>query len=237
MKGSVWTREPRRHPRETLSREHVVRAAVELLDEEGLAGLSMRKLAERLSAGATSIYWHVETKDDLLEYAIDEIYGEVDVPDAELAGWRSGVTLLAHSFRAAILRHPWLTEAAGGRPSIGPHAMSLSTRASALFRAAGFTGFELDHAAGALIAYVLGKGGTEAALRATVKASGKTLAEWADEVYMQATQAAKDDYPELSGRIESWRGIDTLEMLETSFTFGLECLLDGFEAHLQSGPP
>ena len=209
-----------------------MRAAVELLDQEGLAGLSMRKLADRLGAGATSIYWHVETKDDLLEYVIDESYGEVDAPDAELAGWRSGVILLAHSLRATILRHPWLPEVMSSRASIGPNAMSLSRRATDLFRSAGFTGFELDYAASALFSYVIGTSGTEAAWLATVKASGKTVSEWADEVYAQALEAAKDDYPELKHRIADWKNADLLQMRSASFTFGLECLLDGFAARL-----
>ena len=232
MRSSVWTRERRRPPRETLSREQVVRAAIELLDSEGLNGLSMRKLAERLSAGATSIYWHVETKDDLLEYVIDEIYGEVDVPDADLAGWRSGAILLAHSLRATILRHPWLPEAISSRISIGPNAMSLSRRATALSRSAGFTGFDLDHAAGALFSYVIGSTGSQAAWMATVKASGKTVNEWANEVYAQALEAAKDDYPEMKERIADWKDVDLLQMQSASFSFGLECLLDGFAARL-----
>lgn len=209
-----------------------MRAAVALLDEEGLAGLSMRKLADRLSAGATSLYWHVETKDDLLEYVIDEIYGEVDVPEPELAGWRSGVILLAHSLRATILRHPWLPEVISSRASLGPNAMSLSQRATALFRSAGFTGFELDHATSALISYVLGTTGAEAAWLATVKASGKTVGEWADEVYAQALEAAKDEYPEVRERIADWKDVDLLQMRSASFSFGLECLLDGFTARL-----
>ncbi|HEX6468090.1 MAG TPA: TetR/AcrR family transcriptional regulator C-terminal domain-containing protein [Streptosporangiaceae bacterium] len=232
MRSSVWVRERRRPARETLSRAQVVRAAVELLDEEGLAGLSMRKLADRLSAGATSIYWHVETKDDLLEYAIDEIYGEVDVPDPQLAGWRSGVTLFAHSLRATILRHPWFSEVASSRISIGPNAMSLSKRAGVLFRAAGFTGFELDHAQSALVSYVLGNAGSQAAWLATVKASGKTVTEWSEDAYEQVLQAADDDYPELRQRIAVWRSADPLQALEAAFTFGLECLLDGFEGRL-----
>ena len=232
MKSSVWTRERRRPSRETLSREHVVRGAIELLDQDGLAGLSMRKLADRLSAGATSIYWHVETKDDLLEYALDELYGEIDVPDPELAGWRSGVTLLAHSFRATILRHPWFPEVASSRVSIGPNAMSLSKRANALFSAAGFTGFDLEHAQSALFAYVLGAAGSEAAWLATVKASGKTVTEWSDEAYAQVLQATADDYPELRQRIADWRAADPLQIRESAFTFGLESLLDGFTTRL-----
>jgi AcrR family transcriptional regulator len=210
----------------------VVRAAVELLDEEGLAGLSMRKLAGRLSAGATSLYWYVETKDDLLEYVIDEIYGEVDVPDADLAGWRAGATLFAHSLRATILRHPWIPEAISTRANIGPNAMSLSSRSAALFRSAGFTDLNLEHAQSALLSYVLGNAGIQAAWLATVKASGKTVNEWTGEAYAQAIQAAKDEYPDLRRRMSEWADADPLQMQEASFTYGLECLLDGFEARL-----
>ena len=59
--------------------EQIVQTAMALLDQEGLAGLSMRKLAAKLGAGATSLYWYVETKDDLIDLLIDEIWGEVDV--------------------------------------------------------------------------------------------------------------------------------------------------------------
>src|SRR5262245_38091757 len=133
MTGSIWSRTRAEPPgRETLSREQIVRAAVDLLDEEGVAGLSMRKLAARLDAGATSLYWHVQTKDDLLDLVIDEAYGEVDVPDAELAGWRAGVTLFAHSLRATLLRHPWLPAVVYSKPNIGPNAMSVGSRGLAL---------------------------------------------------------------------------------------------------------
>src|SRR6185437_12593794 len=80
MTRSVWSRErPAAAPRETLSRGQIVQAAL-----------------EKLNAGATSLYWHVQTKDDLLELVADEVYSEIDVPEAELAGWRSAVTLFGH---------------------------------------------------------------------------------------------------------------------------------------------
>jgi predicted phage gp36 major capsid-like protein len=110
--------------------------------------------------------------------------------------------------------------------------MSLSQRATTLFRSAGFTGFDLDHAAAALFSYVIGATGSQAAWLATVKASGKTVSEWADEVYTQALEAAKDDYPELMQRIADWKDVDLLQMQSASFSFGLECLLDGFAARL-----
>ena len=63
MKDWIWTRERKASPaRETLSREQIVAAAMTILDTDGVAGLSMRKLAAKLDAGATSLYWHVPTK-------------------------------------------------------------------------------------------------------------------------------------------------------------------------------
>ena len=97
---------------------------METLDAEGLAGLSMRKLAAKLGSGATSLYWHVPTKDDLIDLLIDEVWGEIDVPDPGLAGWRSGALLFAHSLRSVVLRHPWLPEVMYTRPSMGPNAMT-----------------------------------------------------------------------------------------------------------------
>src|ERR1044072_8786066 len=109
MKDSIWTRERKAAPaRETLSRGQIVKTAMTILDEEGVAGLSMRKLGTRLAAGATSLYWYVDTKDDLVDLLIDEVWGEIDVPEPELAGWRSGALLFGHSLRSAVLRHPWL---------------------------------------------------------------------------------------------------------------------------------
>lgn len=205
---------------------------MELLDQEGPAGLSMRKLAVKLGAGATSIYWHVETKDDLLEFVIDEVFGEVDVPDPEVAGWRGGATLFAHSFRATILRHRWFPGVLGGRATIGPNALSLASRAMALLSAAGFTGFDLQYAVSSLIAYVLGTAGGEAAWRSAVNDSGKSTAEWVAEARGQAIEAAKRDYPELGEHIAQWTGTDPLAVHSANFAFGLDCLLDGFAARL-----
>ena len=76
MTDSIWARRRTAPPaRETLSTAQIVRTAIHLLDTEGVAGLSMRKLGARLDAGATSLYWHVQTKDDLLELVIDAVFG------------------------------------------------------------------------------------------------------------------------------------------------------------------
>ncbi|XIE79353.1 TetR/AcrR family transcriptional regulator [Streptomyces sp. SBR177] len=66
-----------------LDRERIVAASIRMLDEEGLAKLSMRRLATELNVTAMSLYWYVDTKDDILEYAIDTVYGEMDLVAVE----------------------------------------------------------------------------------------------------------------------------------------------------------
>jgi AcrR family transcriptional regulator len=234
MRASVWSRErPAAPPRETLSRGQIVQAALEMLDADGLAGLSMRKLGAKLNAGATSLYWHVQTKDDLLELVADEVYSEIDVPGAELAGWRSAVTLFGHSFRAAILRHPWFTEIATTTPSLGPNAISLSGRLYAVLRTAGFTGLDVDMAMGVVITYVLGVTSAETSWRAAIARSGQSMREWIDDATAKAVEVSRDN-AEIQESLRARRGADPELLQERMFTFGLECVLDGFAARVGS---
>src|SRR3954449_2777040 len=85
---SVWTR-PQRRQKEQLTRERIVAEAIRLLDDEGLEALSMRTLGQRLGAGATSLYRHVASKDELIELVADEVYGEIEVPEpSDPSSWR-----------------------------------------------------------------------------------------------------------------------------------------------------
>src|SRR5437868_5722680 len=93
-----WQRLPERNSRrrrEPISREAIVAAAITLLDREGLAALSMRRLAEELGAGAASLYWHVGSKDGLLDLVLDQLIGEGQVPDADPARWREQLKQVA----------------------------------------------------------------------------------------------------------------------------------------------
>src|SRR5690348_7113452 len=79
----IWMR-PTRQPqgqRPSLSREQIVRAAIELADDEGLEALTMRRLATKLGAGAMSLYWHIPNKEDLLDLMLDAAFGEVALPE------------------------------------------------------------------------------------------------------------------------------------------------------------
>lgn len=83
---SVWTEHRTSRGRRGsqpagLDRGRIVDAAVRLLDAEGLAKFSMRRLAAELDVTAMSIYWYIDTKDDLLELALDAAFGTLRLPD------------------------------------------------------------------------------------------------------------------------------------------------------------
>ncbi|MFI0480421.1 TetR/AcrR family transcriptional regulator [Actinomadura sp. 9N215] len=228
---SVWTRPERpRREQPTLSRDQIVDAALELLDAEGLAGLSMRRLGTRLNSGATSVYWHVANKDELLELVLDRVMAEVTVPppDGE-GGWRASATAYARGFRAMIHRHPWTVTLFGSRPMIGPNATRVLDEALVAFGAAGFTGFDLEYAWSLVVDYVIGAAGSEASWQRNQ--SGVTATDWI-EILGPYLARIGDDRPTLAAHIRGVWTNETGDVLEGRFDFGLACLLDGLEARM-----
>ncbi|WP_101788908.1 TetR/AcrR family transcriptional regulator [Nonomuraea indica] len=226
--SSVWLREPRQSARTSgRSREEIVRATLELLDAEGLDGLSMRKLGAKLSAGATSVYWYVENKDELLELAYDAIWGEISLPVPEEAGWRETSSTFAHSMRAVILAHPWMAALLGRLPALGPNALAMADLMRRSFRQAGFQGLDIDYANTTLTAYVFGMVIPEVAWQQTMGA------EEIDPKEMRETFArVAKDFPDLLDRLTEVNDLPARTVREISFDFGLVSVLDGLEARL-----
>ena len=134
-----WQRLPDRPARRRapIGREAIVDAAVRLLDREGLAALSMRRLAEVLGTGAASLYWHVGSKDGLLDLVLDRLIGEEKAPEADPARWREQLKEVARAQRRITLRHPYIVRISIGRIPMGPNALSLSEGVLAIMRAGG----------------------------------------------------------------------------------------------------
>jgi len=224
---SVWARPPREPEQPALSRGAIVREAVAMLDAEGVEALSMRKLGARLNAGATSLYRHVATKEELMELAADEVFGEISVPAD--GPWRTAVTEAAFSFRATTLRHPWLASVLGqaGLAYLGPNLMSRTESLAALFVRAGFP--EPGNAISALLSYVTGMSATEAAWLSTVARSGDTEPEFVARL-MPAAQQAAAGYTHLADGYHTPQGPQ--EAREAKFRYGLDVVLDGLALRL-----
>ncbi|MFD7438025.1 TetR/AcrR family transcriptional regulator [Streptomyces sp. NPDC059861] len=234
---SVWARQRSEPDQPALSRDAIVRAAVEVLDTEGVDALSMRKLGARLNAAATSLYRHVATKDELMELAVDEAAAEIHVPPADSPDWRAAVTEAAQSFRTTALRHPWLSSVLGqaGLAYLGPNLMSFSERLAALFAGAGFA--EPSRAIDTLLSYVIGMSSTEAAWLITVARSGETEADFIARL-MPAAQEATAPHAHLvaTGHEDAVAaGTDPAALRDDKFAYGLEVVLDGLALRLPQG--
>jgi len=110
-------------PRSPLSRERVLRAAIDLADRDGIGALSMRKLGQELSVDAMALYRHVRGKDDLLDGVAEVIVGQIDRPAAG-DDWKATLRELAMAARRVMLRHPWARQVLEERGTSGPAALA-----------------------------------------------------------------------------------------------------------------
>ncbi|MEV6259254.1 TetR/AcrR family transcriptional regulator [Streptomyces sp. NPDC051784] len=234
---SVWL--DRRTPSRTrrsdqptgLDRERITTASVRLLDSDGLAKFSMRRLAAELDVTAMSLYWYVETKDDLLELALDTVFGEIPAAPED-PDWRVRLRALATSYRRMLVRHPWASALAGRFLNIGPHSMLFSYAVQDVVRA---TGLPLERQTGATAAvfqFVYGFGTTEGHFVQRTAEAGLTQ----DEYVARAMSTIRAD-PELrqvmrpSEELNAARGGgDVEEKRERDFAFALDLLIAGIEA-------
>ncbi|MFD1537542.1 TetR/AcrR family transcriptional regulator [Nonomuraea guangzhouensis] len=221
-------------PRDTLTREQIVRAAIEILDTEGVDGLSMRRLGTRLGSAATAVYWHVKSKDNLVVLAGDEVWAEVELPDPGEVGWRTAATAMANDTRAMIARHPWLVTAMSTHLMYGPGKARRDDHCLAVFEAAGFVGVDADNASKTVLTYVLGTALSEvaeAAWRARLRRNGGNEEEQMRDAMTQASEIAMR-FPRLRARLEAWEEADAAAPPDQSFELGLQAILDGLKAQL-----
>ncbi|MFK0233775.1 TetR/AcrR family transcriptional regulator [Streptomyces vinaceus] len=140
-----------------LDRDRITGATVRLLDAEGLARFSMRRLAAGLGVTAMSLYWYVDTKHDLLELALDRALGELKLPrgappaqaappapaapaDPPAEGWSGRLRSLACGYRRLLAEHPWVAPLTAAYPNIGPHARAFDSALQRLLDATGLAG-------------------------------------------------------------------------------------------------
>lgn len=121
---------PTRTPRNTLSRERVIAAAIDLADARGLGALTMRALAEHLHVRPMSLYRHIAGKDELLDALVERLHCEIELPDPSAGDWRAELRRRSASMRSVLVRHPWsltLLETRSGpdRPFAFAHAESV----------------------------------------------------------------------------------------------------------------
>jgi AcrR family transcriptional regulator len=220
-------------PRDTLTREEIVKAAIDLLDAEGLEGLNMRALGQRLGSAATAVYWHVGSKENLIALAVDQVWHEIALPDPAATGWRAAASAMATGLYAMLTRHLWLVQAFGSQAMYGTGKARHDDHSLAVYEAAGFTSAQADQAAATVFTFVLGNAlgpaATASLTRRLARADGNAGQQFRENV-ARASEIAKQ-FPRLRARL-GLPSADYAAAPEGSFEFGLQAILDGLEAQL-----
>jgi AcrR family transcriptional regulator len=133
-----WRERRRGRPARTpLTREAIVDAALRVVDKDGAGGLNMRRVAEELGTGPASLYWHVPSKDELINLIVDRVVGEIEPPTPDPARWQEQFREWALRAREVFQRHPGVGGLTLGRIPVGPNMVRLAESTLALLRGAG----------------------------------------------------------------------------------------------------
>ncbi len=231
---TLGTPQGSRGPRQRVSVDEVVRAAVAVADEEGLPAFSMRKVADRLGLKLMSVYTYVPGRSELIGLMVDEVTGEHDLRPHE-GTLRQRMTAVARELWDEYHRHPWLLQVETSRPWIGPNGCDRYEWQLAAIEGAGFSDIEMDQVVTLLSGFTASAARASIAARRTASESGITDLQWWEinaPVLERVMPAGA--YP-IGGRVGTAAGreYNAVGDPERSFRFGLDRILDGVERLLE----
>lgn len=216
-----------RGPKPALSVDAVVRAAIEVVDAEGMGALTMTRVATQLDVSTMALYRYVPGKHELIDLMIDSALGTPPAPRGR--AWRAEVTQWARSSLAVFQGRPWLLEAVMGRATIGPHWLAWLNGALQAFAESGLTAKDM------VAAVLLVDGHVRSA--AQVSLGPAASAQWAEDFGRVLQTVGGDARYSAVARVAGAGGFDRPTAAEESpFEFGLQRLLDGIEAFTRARP-
>jgi AcrR family transcriptional regulator len=221
-----------------LSQADIVDMAVAIADAEGTDAVSMRRIAKDLQVGVMSLYWHIDSKEQLHQLMLETVQAEIEAPEPS-GDWRADLTVYARNTRAAVHRHPWATDYIGAGPPGGPNDARNVDRLIATLDGRGLDTTTLMWVLLTLGTYVMG-----AVLRETQETRwhrmmAETAAEMSEaevsDVYAEFGRRIRGSgrYPHLVKIMDEDIDPDAPETRDERFEFGLSCLLDGFAARIE----
>jgi AcrR family transcriptional regulator len=211
----------RRTPREGLTRDRILTAAVGLADEHGLEAVSMRQVGDSLGFEAMSLYRHVRNKDDLLDGMVETIVARFPARD-DVLDWRESLRTLVRGAHDELLEHPWAAALATSRPAVGPARLRFVDSVLAALLAGGCSPQLAHDAMHAVEVHVFAFTHQELRLHAGASAHGYQL---------DAMRGDSALYPHLAAMLATATHDHVAE-----FEFVLELLIVGIEGAISTSP-
>lgn len=224
VRAQTPTRTPssRRGRKPGFTREQIAQVALELVDREGLEGLSMQRLAKRLDMGTMTLYGYFRDKDELLQAVVDAAVRTSAGRQPLLGSWREQMSAHVHNAYRAVSRHPALVAIRFRQPILRPDALRFGEEIMRILLEAGFAA---DEAAGGfrlIFTYTFGFAGLSPE-RAVTQSRRQAAA--------AAVGLDPERFPNLTATAEHWtKAIAGAEQ----FAWGLERILDGLEVRLEA---
>jgi AcrR family transcriptional regulator len=211
---------PRRE--ESLSRDRIIEASIELLDSSGESGLTFRTLSERLATGPGAIYWYIANKNELLTAACDAIVARTMDAHTASASPKATIRALALGMFDAIDAHPWVGLALTRAPGQLPMLRMLEGIGQQI-RALGVPDEEQWATVSALLSYILGVGGQNAANGQLARTRGIDRSDFLDALATVWSQLDPDAYPFVRSVAGKLRDHDD----RVDFLAGIDLILKG----------
>jgi TetR/AcrR family tetracycline transcriptional repressor len=214
------TTPPAEGERQPLTRERILEAAVALVDDHGLDGLSMRKLGTSLGVEAMSLYNYIPNKAALLDGVLERVVSEIEIPE-DGSTWDERLRQMTHSFRSTALSHPRVVPLFGMRQFNSLPALDLVEAVFELLAEAGFSTVDALSVLRAMSAYALGF---------TISEAAAIIQGEADDPPVRFTDpdASEEDFPRT---VEAAPYVQTDDS-DVQFEFGVELLISGLKVKL-----
>lgn len=224
---------PSRGPKPSLTREDVVRAAMQIADEEGLAAMTMQNVSAKLGFTTMAIYRYFPNKEALYDAIVDAGMGQPPRPTEPRKSWREEVANWSRAKRAMLIARPWLAELPFVAAPHGPNwLMWLEAAVDPLTRT-GLRGSDVGEMLSILDGYTRGASDTAVSL-ARARARGISPEQWAAAVGADLGRSIGDPRFPTFASIISAPPEGRPRTMEESFDFGLERVLDGIEIYVKS---
>lgn len=209
---------------ESLSRDRIIEASIELLDSSGEGGLTFRALSEHLATGPGAIYWHIANKSDLLTAASDAIIART-MTEIVVAKPEATIRAIALGVFDVIDAHPWIGSALTGERGSSPIVRILE-RIGQQIRALGVPNDEQWAAVGTLMAYIVDVSRQNAANGQIARTQGLDRSDFLDALSTAWSQLDPKEYPFVCSVAERMRDHDD----RVDFLAGIDLILKGLTA-------